>query len=202
MSKKLYLQPRHIDKVIEKCAAMSGISSVEIMEETRKSEVITARQRAMYFLKNYTPLSLAKIGNIMGGKDHATVLHALKCVLNFSENNREYATQVSEIENFVIQLCQFPDEKEKEPETTPEIQQEEKRTERPQFLTKSQKQYKALSEDLIVKNRLLEQTVWEQNKLIQSLSSELKISEAQTRLFKRKLEYAQMPERILDGSHF
>ena len=48
--------------------------------KTRKREVVQARQIAMYFAKSMTKSSLATIGMHCGGKDHATVLHAVKTI--------------------------------------------------------------------------------------------------------------------------
>ena len=51
---------------------------IELMKsKTRKREVVQARQIAMYFSKKMTKSSLANIGMHCGGKDHATVLHAV-----------------------------------------------------------------------------------------------------------------------------
>lgn len=58
--------------------------------KTRKREVVTARQIAMYFSKQYTTASLATIGQEIGGKDHATVLHACKTVENLSDTERPF----------------------------------------------------------------------------------------------------------------
>jgi len=48
---------------------------------------VQARQVAMYFSKNLTKSSLATIGSQIGGKDHATVLHACKTVNNLVETD-------------------------------------------------------------------------------------------------------------------
>lgn len=52
---------------------------IKAMEKaTRKREVVIARQTWMIAMKEFTELSLERIGAIAGGKDHATVLHGLK----------------------------------------------------------------------------------------------------------------------------
>lgn len=56
--------------------------------KTRKREIVTARQIAMYFSKQYTTASLAVIGREIGGKDHATVLHACKTIADLSDTER------------------------------------------------------------------------------------------------------------------
>ncbi len=58
--------------------------------KTRKREIVTARQIAMYFAKQYTTASLTTIGEQIGGKDHATVLHACKTIENLSDTERQF----------------------------------------------------------------------------------------------------------------
>ena len=59
-----------------------NIGEDEIKNNTRKREIVQARQISMYFAKSLTKCSLATIGAQIGGKDHATVLHACKTVNN------------------------------------------------------------------------------------------------------------------------
>ena len=74
------------------------ISEELLQTKTRKREVVQARQLAMYFSKNYTKYSLAYIGNQIGKKDHATVLYACKAVTDMMETDRNFRTQVEEIQ--------------------------------------------------------------------------------------------------------
>ncbi len=69
-----------------------------IQSKTRKREIVQARQVAMYFSKNLTKSSLATIGSQIGGKDHATVLHACKTVNNLMDTDRQFRIQIEDIE--------------------------------------------------------------------------------------------------------
>ncbi len=69
-----------------------------IQSKTRKREIVQARQVAMYFSKSLTKASLATIGSQIGGKDHATVLHACKTVNNLIETDKSFRLQIDEIE--------------------------------------------------------------------------------------------------------
>ncbi len=72
---------------------------IELLQsKTRKREIVQARQVAMYFSKSLTKASLANIGSHIGGKDHATVLHACKTVNNLMETDKRFKFQVDEIE--------------------------------------------------------------------------------------------------------
>lgn len=70
----------------------------QLKSKTRKREIVQSRQIAMYFAKNLTKSSLATIGSRIGGKDHATVLHACKTVNNLIETDKRFKTHIDEIE--------------------------------------------------------------------------------------------------------
>jgi len=70
----------------------------QLQSKTRKREIVQARQVAMFFSKTLTKSSLATIGSQIGGKDHATVLHACKTVNNLIETDKRFRIQVDEIE--------------------------------------------------------------------------------------------------------
>ncbi len=70
--------------------------------KTRKREIVQARQIAMYFSKNLTKSSLATIGSQIGGKDHATVLHACKTVGNLYETDKRFRVYIVEIEKKLV----------------------------------------------------------------------------------------------------
>ena len=66
--------------------------------KTRKREIVQARQLSMFFSKKHTKSSLASIGLHCGNKDHATVLHACKTVLNLIETDKQFKSYVDEID--------------------------------------------------------------------------------------------------------
>jgi chromosomal replication initiator protein len=66
--------------------------------KTRKREIVQARQIAMYFCKNMTKASLASIGAQIGGKNHATVVHACKTISNLMETDRNFLEMMNNIE--------------------------------------------------------------------------------------------------------
>ncbi len=75
-----------------------NLSPDMLQSKTRKREIVQARQIAMFFSKNLTKSSLASIGAQIGGKDHATVLHACKTVNNLMDTDKRFKTQIDAIE--------------------------------------------------------------------------------------------------------
>lgn len=77
----------------------------EIFKVTRKREIVFSRQVAMYFLKKYTVLSLAEIGKIFNGKDHATVLYSAKTVENLMQSDKNIKQDIKLLKDEIdIQL--------------------------------------------------------------------------------------------------
>lgn len=85
----------YIQKVV--CDYFS-LSPDLLQSKTRKREIVQARQIAMYFSKSLTKSSLASIGALIGGKDHATVLHACKTVNNLMDTDKRFKGQIESIE--------------------------------------------------------------------------------------------------------
>ncbi len=69
-----------------------------INSKTRKREIVQARQLAMFFAKKHTKSSLATIGLHCGNKDHATVLHACRTVINLIETDKQFRNYVEDLE--------------------------------------------------------------------------------------------------------
>lgn len=84
-----------IQKVV---CSFFNLTSEALMSKTRKREIVQARQIAMYLSKNHTKASLASIGSQIGGKDHATVLHACKTVKDLIETDKHFRQHIAEIE--------------------------------------------------------------------------------------------------------
>ena len=68
-----------------------------LQSKTRKRHVVQARQLAMFFAKKFTKSSLANIGNQIGDRDHATVLHACKTVDNLVTTDKQFRKFVDDI---------------------------------------------------------------------------------------------------------
>src|SRR5574344_1031171 len=74
------------------------ISVNSLISESRKREVVQARQIAMYFAKQMTKDSLTSIGNVIGKRNHATVLHACKTVKDLIDTDKSFRYSIEEIE--------------------------------------------------------------------------------------------------------
>ena len=74
------------------------ISKVDIVSARRTKLLIEPRHAAMYMTKRLTPLSLPDIGRCFGGRNHTTVLHAVRKIESLIENDPTFAEEMREIE--------------------------------------------------------------------------------------------------------
>jgi chromosomal replication initiator protein len=87
-----------VEKIRDVVCEYFSLSIDAISTKSRKREVVQARQIAMYLSKQLTKSSLASIGNTIGQRDHATVLHACKIVNDLMDCDKNFRSSVREIE--------------------------------------------------------------------------------------------------------
>ncbi len=75
-----------------------GVDMKSINSKSRKREIVLARQAAMYLCKQYTTQSVSRIGTIVGGRDHATVLHAIKNVSDLLQTDPDFKRKFDAVE--------------------------------------------------------------------------------------------------------
>ncbi|MGN6371680.1 MAG: chromosomal replication initiator protein DnaA [Solirubrobacteraceae bacterium] len=71
-------RPTSITEIKAAVCERFGVSSEELVSSTRTARVTWPRQAAMYLARELTSQSLPSIGREFGGRDHTTVMHALK----------------------------------------------------------------------------------------------------------------------------
>ncbi|MET0137698.1 MAG: chromosomal replication initiator protein DnaA, partial [Sphingobium sp.] len=78
-----------IDEIQRACAAHYRIDTAEMRSARRARAVARPRQVAMYLAKKLTPRSLPEIGRIFGGRDHSTVIHAVRTIEALRKENAD-----------------------------------------------------------------------------------------------------------------
>ena len=93
-------QPRQltVDDIIEVVCRHCGLEAEAIQSKSRRRDVVRARQIAMYLTSNLLKLSTAKIGMLIGGKDHATVLHACRILSDQRKVDKVFRAEIEEVE--------------------------------------------------------------------------------------------------------
>ena len=90
-----------IEKIQEKVCRFFNLDEALVQTPSRKREIVQARQITMYLAKKHTSASFSRIGKVVGGKDHATVLHACKTVKDQMDVNKNFRSTVETIEDLL-----------------------------------------------------------------------------------------------------
>ena len=90
-----------VQSIQETVCKYFNLEQSSIQTNSRKREIVQARQITMFLAKKYTDCSFSHIGKIVGKKDHATVLHACKTIKDQIETNKTFRSSVEEIENLL-----------------------------------------------------------------------------------------------------
>ncbi len=84
-----------VDEIIETVAHYFEINSKDILGKRRHRKFAVPRHVAQYLVREMTPLSLPKIGNVFGGKDHTSVLHACRKIENLQKEDPNLKNAIS-----------------------------------------------------------------------------------------------------------
>ncbi|MCF0172135.1 MAG: chromosomal replication initiator protein DnaA [Bacteroidales bacterium] len=77
------------------------ITPEQISSKNRKREIVQARQIAMYLSRAMTGASLSYIGNLIGGRDHATVLHSCNTVSDLLDTDRNFKRYITDLKRIL-----------------------------------------------------------------------------------------------------
>ncbi len=89
--------------IMDTTAAYFDVTIDELCGPSRSRSLVTARQVAMYLCRELTELSLPKIGQLFGGRDHTTVMHADRKIREGLKERRLLFNQVTELTNKIRQ---------------------------------------------------------------------------------------------------
>jgi chromosomal replication initiator protein len=89
--------------IIGQTAAYFGLTIDDLCGQSRSRVLVNARQIAMYLCRELTELSLPKIGQQFGGRDHTTVMHAERKIRQLMAERRSIFNQVTELTNRIKQ---------------------------------------------------------------------------------------------------
>lgn len=90
-----------IEKIQDVVSNYYNIHLDMIQSKSRKREIVQARQVSMFLSKKYTDSSYSHIGNMIGKRDHATVLHACKTVQDSIDIDKSFKKSITEIERIL-----------------------------------------------------------------------------------------------------
>ena len=93
------VEPRRItpQMILEATAMSYGFSIDALCGPSRTRPLVTARQVAMYLVRNLTDYSYPAIARVFGGRDHTTVIHAVDKITTQMKERRQLYEQVTEL---------------------------------------------------------------------------------------------------------
>lgn len=89
--------PVTVERIINEVARTYGVSSADIRSSKRSSQISTARQAAIYIVREITQMSLSSIGGEFGGRDHSTIVYAISQVEKIMQRDQHYKETIDDI---------------------------------------------------------------------------------------------------------
>jgi chromosomal replication initiator protein len=83
-----------IQKIV---ASYYNIPVEKLREKTRKKLIVTARKLSMYLAKQLSDKSLSVIGDYFGGRDHSTVIHAVRSIEEMLDSDDRFKNVVADL---------------------------------------------------------------------------------------------------------
>ncbi len=96
-------RPIPVSSIQREVCKYYSISHTELVSSKRSQNIVYPRQIAMYLARELTDLSLPKIGEEFGGRDHTTVMHATKKIQKLLSAQREVYNQVQSLTTTIRQ---------------------------------------------------------------------------------------------------
>lgn len=85
------------ESVIKAVSEMFNVSIEDLKSSSRRREISVARQIGMFLMRQHTDLSLPKVGEVFGGKDHTTVMYSCEKIAQQKEIDVELARSLRQL---------------------------------------------------------------------------------------------------------
>jgi chromosomal replication initiator protein len=91
--------PLTIDDILEKVCNHYQVSQQNIFSKSRKRSLVQGRQVSMYLAQKYTKMPASRIGQLIGNRDHSTVIHSCNAIEQRIKTDKAFSDEISSIEN-------------------------------------------------------------------------------------------------------
>jgi len=92
-------KPLTIDDILEKVCGHFNVTQQQVFSRSRKRDYVLVRQVSMYLAQKYTKMPASRIGQLIGGRDHSTVIHSCTTIEQRLKVDKAFSAEVSSIEN-------------------------------------------------------------------------------------------------------
>lgn len=90
----------HADDVIDYVCSYYNIKQTQLKGPKRDASLVKARQVCMYLLKSELGLTHVEIGNLLGGRDHTTIMHGVEKIKHLVDNKEKISEDIMGITRF------------------------------------------------------------------------------------------------------
>lgn len=96
---KIDNHPLTVDDILEKVCTHYNVTQQNVFSRSRKRDYVTVRQVSMYFAQKYTKMPASRIGQLIGNRDHSTVIHSCSTVEQRLKVDKGFVAELASIEN-------------------------------------------------------------------------------------------------------
>lgn len=96
---KIDNEPLTIDDILDTVCNHFNVSSTAVASRSRKRDYVTARQVSMYLAQKYTKMPASRIGKLVGGRDHSTVIHSCTQIEQRIKTDKLFCNEIQSIES-------------------------------------------------------------------------------------------------------
>ena len=91
--------PLTVDDILDKVCGHFGVAQQQVFSKSRKRNYVLVRQVSMYLAQKYTKMPASRIGQLIGGRDHSTVLHSCSAIEERLKVDKAFQAELTSIEN-------------------------------------------------------------------------------------------------------
>ena len=98
-SVKVEDNPLTVDDIIESVCQHYNVTPANINSRSRKKDYVMARHVSIYLAQKYTKMPASRIGRLVGGRDHSTVIYSCNQVEQRIKIDKKFSSEITSIEN-------------------------------------------------------------------------------------------------------
>ena len=91
--------PLTVDEILEKVCRHYNVEQRQVFSKSRKRDYVQVRQVSMYLAQKYTKMPAGRIGQLIGNRDHSTVIHSCNAIEQRLKVDLAFQAEISSIEN-------------------------------------------------------------------------------------------------------
>ena len=91
--------PLTVDEILEKVCRHYNVEQRQVSSKSRKRDLVQVRQVSMYLAQKYTKMPAGRIGQLIGNRDHSTVIHSCNAIEQRLKVDKTFSAEITSIEN-------------------------------------------------------------------------------------------------------